>query len=217
MPIYQSHAVREVISFYGPILNPIYTRKTIYKHLETLADLLWQGIMDKNPVVHYEVSNYHPDYLGASLEEIQRASLGLTDARQTIASEYGFANWEAIRVLGNKKYDLNFELAVHHLLRGNLSDLEALLSTHPELVEQKSSYGHQATLLHYVGSNGVEIWRQQVPQNLPALTKLLLDKGADKTAQMVVYGGTFDTLSLLDTSAHPFAAGVANEVQAILG
>jgi len=39
---------------------------------------------------------------------------------------------------------------------------------------------------------------------------------ADDQATMPIYGGHFDTLSLLESSAHPRAAGVLSEVSALL-
>ena len=86
----------------------------------------------------------------------------------------------------------------------------------PYLLSATSSYGHQATLLHYVASNGVEFWRQQVPMNLPAITSYLLSAGANRDATMKVYGGDFDTYALLVSSAHPLAVGVLEEMKMIL-
>lgn len=71
-------------------------------------------------------------------------------------------------------------------------------------------------LLHYVASNGVELWRQNVPRNLPAICEMLLLKGANASAKMSVYGGYYDTLSLLLTSAHPKAAGLMDELALLL-
>ena len=114
------------------------------------------------------------------------------------------------------KYDKPFEVAVDFLLIGQLDNLKKCLDGNPDLIFRKSQFGHQATLLHYVGSNGVEFWRQVVPFNLPKMTKYLIEKGADKNAKMKVYGGGFPVLSLLETSAHPFAAGIAQEMIEIL-
>ncbi|NNE01456.1 MAG: ankyrin repeat domain-containing protein, partial [Pirellulaceae bacterium] len=72
------------------------------------------------------------------------------------------------------------------------------------------------TLLHYCGSNGVETYRQVVPTNLPQLTQLLIDAGADVNATAEMYGGNCPTLGLLITSAHPAEAGVVDQVVQIL-
>ena len=90
------------------------------------------------------------------------------------------------------------------------------MEENPDLIFQKSKFGHQATLLHYVASNGVEFWRQIVPHNLPEMISYLIEKGADKNAKMKVYGGEFSVLPLLESSAHPYAAGIADQMIEIL-
>jgi len=37
---------------------------------------------------------------------------------------------------------------------------------------------HHATLLHYVGANGIESFRQKTPANAVDIARLLLDAGA---------------------------------------
>jgi len=61
----------------------------------------------------------------------------------------------------------------------------------------------------------VAFWRQQVPLNLVAITEFLLEAGADRRATMKVYGGAFDTYSLLVTSVHPLAAGILEEMKVV--
>jgi hypothetical protein len=72
------------------------------------------------------------------------------------------------------------------------------------------------TLLHYVGSNGVETYRQKVPLNLAEITRLLVDAGAHVNATANMYGGGSTALGLLVTSDHPAKAGVAAEVRRVL-
>jgi hypothetical protein len=71
-------------------------------------------------------------------------------------------------------------------------------------------------LLHYVAANGVEIRRQVVPSNAAEIARILLDHGAELRATMPVYGGQYDPLALMRTSAHPHDAGVARELEAVL-
>jgi len=91
-----------------------------------------------------------------------------------------------------------------------------LLRRHPRLINERSVYNHRATLLHYIGSNGVETRRQIVPYNLPHLTKVLLELGADPHATAFLYQSQCTTLELLTTSAHPANAGVMTETAALL-
>jgi hypothetical protein len=110
--------------------------------------------------------------------------------------------------LGNEKYNTPFEKAVNCIIDGATTDLKYWLSAQPQLTHQTSQYGHQATLLHYTASNGVEIWRQSSPPNLGEITTVLLRNGAKKDATMKIYGGRFTALELFTTSAHPYEAGV---------
>ena len=65
---------------------------------------------------------------------------------------------------------------------------------------------------HYTAANGVEIRRQVVPDNAAGVAAALLDAGVDRSAKLHAYGGDFDVLEMLETSAHPHNAGVAPEV-----
>ncbi len=70
-------------------------------------------------------------------------------------------------------------------------------------------------LLHYVGSNGVETRRQQVPLNLAEIARVLLERGADVNARARIYGGC-TTLALVSSSAHPREAGVQRATEELL-
>ena len=175
---------------------------------------MYEGVNEKRSFIFQEINNYHKDFLGKPIEDLKAINLTLVDCQNTIAHEYGFESWEAIA--DDLEYDKEFELAVEFLLNGKLELLQSAIGTSPDLLFRKSQFGHKATLLHYVASNGVEFWRQVVPSNLPAMTKWLIEKGADKNAKMKVYGGDFAVLALLESSAHPYAAGVIEEMKALL-
>ena len=109
-----------------------------------------------------------------------------------------------------------FEFAVDTLLGGDVETLRSLLTGDPSLVRRRSGFGHRATLLHYVGSNGVETYRQRVPLNLAEITNLLVEAGADVNATAEMYGGGSTALGLLVTSDHPAKAGVCGDVLKVL-
>ena len=69
---------------------------------------------------------------------------------------------------------------------------------------------------NYIGSNGVETYRQRVPLNLAEITRLLIDAGADVNATANMYGGGSTALGLLVTSDHPARAGVTGDVRKVL-
>jgi len=75
------------------------------------------------------------------------------------------------------------------------------------LIHARSLRTHHSTLLHYVGSNGVEEYRQRTPANAHRIAEILLDAGAEVDAVADMYRGT-TTLGLVATSVHPVRAGV---------
>ncbi len=139
-------------------------------------------------------------------------SLTPEQARLIVARDHGFASWSMV----GGECDPLFELAVDAVVLGRLEELDRLLAEAPDLVHRRSGYGHRATLLHYTAANGVEIRRQVVPANAAEITTRLLDAGADASARLHAYGATPDTLTMLSSSAHPRAAGVAAEIERVL-
>jgi hypothetical protein len=134
------------------------------------------------------------------------------EARLIVARDHGFSAWSSVR----GECDPSFELAVDAVVLGRIDELDRLLIGAPDLVRRRSAYGHHATLLHYTAANGVEIRRQVVPANAAEITARLLDAGADAAATLHAYGGAHDTLTMLRSSAHPRAAGVAAEIERVL-
>lgn len=101
-----------------------------------------------------------------------------------------------------------FEEAVDALIAGDAPALQAMLRDTPELVSARSARPHHATLLHYIGTNGVEDERQRYPPNAVEMLKLLLAAGAEVDAEADLYGGGATTLGLVATSIHPCRAGI---------
>lgn len=184
--------------------------------LNERADRLWRGWRDASPAAVVIVSNWHPTLTGRA-SHVLAHNPTQADARTTVAREHGFPTWKAVEDVGAGGFDLSFEAAVDAMLAGEVERLKRALLDTPELVWTRSSFGHRATLLHYIAANGVETERQVTPLNAAELVALLLDAGADPTATMPVYGGQHTTLELLVTSAHPAAAGVTSAVAKLLG
>jgi len=145
------------------------------------------------------------------------AAFKLTDAQFFVAREHGFASWPAfVAHLEGLTRDTSpialFESAVDAIVAGDAARLAALLAAHPDLARARSTRDHHSTLLHYVSANGVEDFRQVTPKNIVALTRLLLDAGADVNAASDAYGGGSTALGLVATSIHPEQAGVQIEL-----
>ncbi len=148
----------------------------------------------------YGAGGLSPDYSGA-------------DARSILVRNHHFETWaefaEYIEALKRKNSPISqFEAAVDTVITGDVATLERLLRENPELIRAHSTRKHHATLLHYVGANGVEDFRQKTPKNAVGVLKILLKAGAEVDAVADMYGGGSTTLGLVATSIHPLLAGV---------
>lgn len=106
-----------------------------------------------------------------------------------------------------------FEAAAKAVVDGDEAALQRLLRDDPGLIRARSMRTHHATLLNYVGANGVE--RQETPANAVRIATILLDAGADIDAVADLYGGT-TTLGLVATSVFPELAGVQEALLTLL-
>lgn len=213
--VYVCDQVKEVERLHHDLLTDKVRRLPIRDQLDRQAQRILKGHKADDRAVATHITCWHPKLVGQSADEIMNSDLTLDDARQTIAREYGFADWSDVEARGSEPPDPLFELAVDTLLRGDVKKLRELLTGDPSLIHRRSSFGHRSTLLHYVGSNGVETYRQRVPLNLAEITRLLIEAGADVNAIAHIYGGS-KPLGLLVTSDHPAKAGVTDEVRQVL-
>lgn len=136
----------------------------------------------------------------------------LADAQWVIALEHGYESWpkftreiEALLRAGSAVS--RFEQAADSVVNGDLALLRRLVEADPGLLRARSGRVHAATLLHYVGANGFENFRQRTPPNSVEIARFLLDAGAEVDAVSGGYGKD-TTLGLVATSAHPRDAGV---------
>jgi ankyrin repeat protein len=153
-------------------------------------------------------------------QEIRAANLGIDDARLALARGYDFLDWAALTAhadaasrAGSEVHD--FEAAVEAVIAGDLATLRSLLTRNPELIHTRSTRVccfdppvHRATLLHYIGANGVEAYRQKTPPNAVQIARTLLSAGAEVDALADMYGGRCTTMSLLASSSPPADAGL---------
>ena len=179
--------------------------------------------------LHPRFRHEHVNWLArdASDEEVAAAGFDLGDARLAVARGYSFADWGAladwVEAVGRREDVFGFESAVEAVIDGDLTALERLLARDPELVYARSTRRtcfdppvHRATLLHYVGANGLEGHRQRTPPDAPEIARTLLETGAEADALAGFYGIECATLSLLASSSHPAEAGVQGVLVEIL-
>jgi len=154
----------------------------------------------------------HPRFRGKTVDAVKAATLDLADARLVIAQEYAFDTWADLeKFTGAVRHDgqvPRFESAVEAVIFGDAATLAAMLRDTPDLVHARSTRRHHATLLHYIGANGVEGGRQRTPPNAVQIAKILLDAGAEVDALADMYDNKCTTMSMLVSSAHPDEAGL---------
>ena len=212
---YVSDHIKEVERLHSELLADPVRRLPIREQLDLQANRIVAGHKAGDRAVVAHIVCWHPSLACRSADDIMKGDFTLDDARQTIAREYGFADWSDVEARGAEPPDADFETAVDALLLGDVEKLRAMLAVDPSLVHKRSSFGHRSTLLHYVGANGVETYRQRTPMNLADAVRLLIEAGANVNASANMYGGS-TPLGLLVTSDHPAKAGVADEVAQML-
>ncbi len=213
MPDNQVHidvGVQQAIELFDGLLGKHDSSQSVQQFLEALSQRLLFGHETRNSGIKFIVSQKFKIY---DLDEIYSSEFTLNDAKFCIAKEHGYDNWQDVERL-ESSVDYAFESLIDAMLAGDINRLKRSIDGNPDIVHQKSHYPHQATLLHYTGSNGVEGYRQVVPLNLAEIVELLLEAGSDRTLAANVYGGCI-AQELLQTSKHPYDAGVINEVLAV--
>ena len=186
-------------------LTPLPARPSLEQYKKQAKDFVKLGKAG-NPEIVQRIKKYHPR--AGSLS----AKFALADAQFVIAREHGFESWPkfAKHVEGLTRENSpvsKFESAADAMVTGDAATLKSLLRENPNLIRARSTRVHRATLLHYVGANGVENYRQKSPSNAVEIAKMLLDGGAEVDAEADIYGKS-TTLGLVATSIHPKQAGV---------
>jgi ankyrin repeat protein len=142
------------------------------------------------------------------------------EARAGVARWYHFESWASLEnwlaeFAHADSLVAPFEHAVEAIVSGDIETLDRSLREYPSLIRVQSLRGHRATLLIYVGANGVEWYRQKTPRNAVAIAERLLDAGAEIDAIGKMYRGT-TTLGLVATSVHPVVTGVQEPLMQLL-
>jgi ankyrin repeat protein len=176
------------------------------------AEALLAALKSADEAAAWRFKWLHPRFRGRPVTDVKAATLDIADAQVVVAQEYGFASWvdlaeftEAVRRDGPVA---RFEAAVEAVVSGDVEALRSMLREDPELVRARSTRRHHATLLHYLGANGVEGGRQKTPKNAVEVAKLLLDAGAEVDALADMYDNRCTTMSMLVSSCHPAEAGL---------
>jgi hypothetical protein len=214
--IYVSDDVQAVERLHANLLRPGFNALSVVSQLDEQANNLVRGHDRGDVGVTVQLRSWLPRAIKMAPETLMREPLTLVEARFSMAREYGFQDWDEVAALGDQRPDQGFEDAVDILVGGDIDELSARLRATPDLVRLRSSYGHGATLLHYIAANGVETYRQKTPLDIVSRAKLLIEAGAAVDALAKMYGGGQTTYGLVMTSAHPEAAGVQGALGRLL-
>jgi ankyrin repeat protein len=211
-------------------LTPLPFRASLDQY-KTQAKEILRAYKSADPVAMYFIRQMHPRLRGrhhtndrndVTNAEIRSARVTLADAQCVVARWYGFENWEKLADCVDAVHRpdspvAQFESAVEAIIYGDVATLQSLLCANPKLVRARSLREHRATLLHYVGANGIEDYRQKTPPNAVVVARVLLKAGADVDADLD-YGPVgrrlypervrSTTLGMVATSVHPAAGGV---------
>jgi ankyrin repeat protein len=178
------------------------------RQAEALLEAVKSGSGDARLQFKWE----HPRYRDRPLGDVDAATLALVDAQLVIAHQHGFATWADLvtftEAVKRGSAVARFEAAVDAVVSGDLTALRSMLRDHPDLARARSTRRHHATLLHYLGANGVEDGRQKTPPNAVEVAKTLLDAGAEVDALADLYDARCTTMSMLVSSSHPAEAGL---------
>jgi hypothetical protein len=213
--VWISAPVRDVRDLYGDLVGPSAAVRTRFEQLQVLAGRLADGHRGRHPGAYVELSNWNPALVGLRPEHVWDRRLDPSDFVLAVARARGYDGVDGV-VPDDVMPSPGYETAVDTMLAGDLGGLRALLDDDPSLTARRSHWPHGATLLHYATANGVEIYRQVVPRNLPELVTLLVDRGSDVNAAARAYGSEVTALGLLLSSGHPHEAGLTAEVAAVL-
>jgi len=211
-------------------ITPLPLRAGLVQYKNQAKDLV-KAFKSGDPEAMRCIRQHHPrlpgransnDRNSVSDSEIRSARVTLGDAQSVVARWHSFESWpkltKHIEALTRKNSRvLHFEAAVEAIVAGDVATLKRLLREHPELIRARSTREHHATLLHYVGANAVEGYRQKTPKNAVRVAEVLLKAGAEVDADLAYspamrrryperVGST--TLGMVATSVHPAAAGV---------
>lgn len=179
-------------------------------YLTVLAKRLIEGHRNRHTGITFITGRF---FKKPTLTECFESTFTLENAQWCIAQEHGYQDWEAV-IAQDDQPNTAFEDLIDAMLAGDLKTLQNTLQNKPEWVHHLSHYPHKATLLHYTGSNGIEGYRQVVPKNLADIIECLLNAGANVWLKANLYGGC-TARELLETSKHPYEAGVITQAQAV--
>lgn len=214
--VYIAPEVAEIFELHPYLSDVSFMAMSICEQVVLQSETVFRGFQAQDRRVGMHLLSWWPGAAGKTLDYIFQSEFSEEDALLTMSREYGFADFPAVEALAERRPCQAFEAALESMLEGDMTAFRSQLERAPGLVMARSRYGHEATLLHYLGANGVESHRQRVPMTAVEASKELIARGASKAAKAKMYGGGQTAYDLARTSAHPQSAGVLRELKQVL-
>ena len=152
----------EAIPYHSPV--------AIYH--EQIAYLYQLAQVREKKVLQFLVG-YLPRLQPRGEEVLEHLIFTQQDVEEAILNWYHFKSWSELsdftNAVSEQETVVQFEQAVDAIIAGDIVTLSLLLKKNPPLIHERSLRWHRSTLLHYIGANGVEDFRQQSPPNSPAV------------------------------------------------
>ena len=186
-------------------------------HLKNQSKALMKAHAARTLSAAQLIREFHPQFRGATDEAIFAAAFKLSDAQLTISREHGFLSWPRLKrriekPVPSDRLDLPhheriadpiFRRAVDLIDEGNEAGLRAHLKQHPGLARRRvvfegMNYFHNPSLLEFIAENPIR--HNKMPENIFAVTELILEAGVDQAALDV-------TLALVSSGSVPEACG----------
>ena len=99
-PVYVSDQVREVERLHRDLLWDAVRQLPIRDQLDRQAHRIIDAHNAGDRAVIPHITCWHPKLVCRSADDIMNSDFTLDDARQTIAREYGFADWSDVEARG---------------------------------------------------------------------------------------------------------------------
>ena len=146
MKVYRSRIVTHLQEHYGELLLNGLNYPLVQAHLTEIAYRFKEGVEKSDEGVLTELNNYHPKYIGISIQELATYDIPEEDCYECVALQYGYKSWDNFIGSEELKYSEPFERALHYLLHGQISELYQVIDDHPDVINMTSPCGHKAQL-----------------------------------------------------------------------
>jgi len=182
------------------MIKPLPARPN-FEQLKSQAKDLLNSYLSGDSAASERFREYHPDWAGQSISEIQGAHLSLSDAQWVIAREYGFPAWSSLKTRVQELLSENdpMQALKASILADDTSAVAQILKRFPQLRAKLND-----PLPDYAfGSTALMAAVQR--QNRDVID-LLLQAGADINGRSHWWAGSFGVLDI-DHGLTPFLIG----------